>query len=265
MRSRVPGAGADRCRLRQEAPQRLGPADRRGRIPAWTRSGLSSQPPRPSLSPTGSGQTIRRSSPHAPPPLTPHPPKPTPTSASNDSLRGPAGCQARSRGAHPAPPAFPGPRSPSSDPRRRGSRLRSLLRQLPRPARAHWWSCAAPPELPNQSPGLAPCSQRGGAAAGGGSREAPPPAAGPASSRPHRYLGSPEILPGRGLRPLAGPGGYGCFPTLCPPAISAWQGQERTPALGGGYEAQCVLGEGRSEISHWMGPRPRAREKGLEW
>lgn len=144
MRSRVPGAGADRCRLRQEAPQRLGPADRRGRIPAWTRSGLSSQPPRPSLSPTGSGQTIRRSSPHAPPPLTPHPPKPTPTSASNDSLRGPAGCQARSRGAHPAPPAFPGPRSPSSDPRRRGSRLRSLLRQLPRPARAHWWSCAAP-------------------------------------------------------------------------------------------------------------------------
>lgn len=62
MRSRVPGASADRYRLR-EAPQRLGPADGRGRIPAWTRSGLSSQPPRPSLSPTGSGQTIRRSSP----------------------------------------------------------------------------------------------------------------------------------------------------------------------------------------------------------
>lgn len=234
MRSRVPGASADRCRLR-EAPQRLGPADGRGRIPAWTRSGLSSQPPRPSLSPTGSGQTIRRSSPASrSPALDPASLKPTPTSAPNDSLRGPAGCQARSRGAHPAPPAFPGPRSPSSDPRRRGSKAALAPPPAAAPgARSLVEPRGPPPASPNQSPGLSPGSRRGGAAAGGGSRAAPPPAAGPASSRPHRpapgYLESPEILPGRAPRPLAGPGGYGCFPTLCPPAISAWQGQVRTP------------------------------------
>lgn len=175
-----------------------------------------------------------RPPPPAPPPLTPPPLKPTPTSAPNDSLRGPAGCQARSRGAHPAPPAFPGPRSPSSDPRRRGSKAALAPPPAAAPgARSLVEPRGPPPASPNQSPGLSPGSRRGGAAAGGGSRAAPPPAAGPASSRPHRpapgYLESPEILPGRAPRPLAGPGGYGCFPTLCPPAISAWQGQVRTP------------------------------------
>lgn len=137
----VPGTSADRSRL-PEAPHKLGPADPRGRISAWTGSRLSSQtqPRRPALSPACSEPTFRRSSPPAPhprpPPSRPLPQRPATVSA---ALRA-----ARLAPAARAPPAQPGPRSPSSDRRRRGSRHRSLPSQLPRPARAHWPGRAAP-------------------------------------------------------------------------------------------------------------------------
>lgn len=111
------------------------------------------------------------------PPQTPS--QPTPTSAPCDSLRGPAGGQARSRGARPARSA----RAEISELRPPAPRLQAPL--APQPAAASGArSLAGPrgpsPAPPNQSPELPSGSRRGGAAAGGGSGGVPPPAAGPA-------------------------------------------------------------------------------------
>lgn len=108
------------------------------------------------LSRAGSQQTFGRSSPPAPRSRSP-PGRPLPRRrATVSAARG--GGQARSRGARPTLPATPGPGSPSSDRRRRGSRQRSLPRPPPHRTHAHWSDRAASPAPPNQSPGFPPCS-----------------------------------------------------------------------------------------------------------
>lgn len=91
----VLAAGADPSRL-PEAPRTPGPADRRGRIPALTRSrlprrrGLADPPPLPCRLGAGVKAFVLPLRARVPSPL-------IPTWAPGDSLRGPAGGPARSR------------------------------------------------------------------------------------------------------------------------------------------------------------------------
>ena len=185
-------------------------------------------------------------------PLVPSPP--TPTSAPGDSLRGPAGDQARSRGSRPAPPASPGLGSRSSDCRRRSSRQRSLPRSPPRPALAHWSGSAARGAA-QSVPGTPARLLEGRGHGGQGLRRGPSPCGG--AGPPHAPVAPIKAAwaPPKSLQAavwasqpgLRGPSAY-----LPKPFVSSRLGLAGAWALRGwgvgGGDARCLLGEGQSEI-----------------